>query len=275
MNWTEAINYGWLVKIAESVRPNQAYGPAQLGEIKESGYSFLQTITGSDLATDIDAHAGDVVTFGFLAVSEAGELVAAIRGTDTILEWIHDAEFLMVPCPVAGTSGLADDGFTAVYKSLGCGWVKSSVKDSIAAWAHGDSLHVERVTVCGHSLGAALATLLALDVSVNTPFKNPKCFTFASPRVGDHVFARRYNQEAPSTVRVANRHDLVTMLPTVFPLPYEHVGIHAELKPSKEQVGTIPCMHHLSSYLWMMVKAGSLDRKDFPLNPECVAKAAK
>jgi hypothetical protein len=36
-------------------------------------------------------HLGEVVSFGCLAVTESGESIAAIRGTDTIWEWLHDA----------------------------------------------------------------------------------------------------------------------------------------------------------------------------------------
>jgi hypothetical protein len=99
INWNTAIRYANLVKIAESVVPSGSYRQSQIEQIKAGGYTFLETIYGDELATDIDPHIGEVVSFGFLAVSDAKELVAAIRGTDTILEWLHDASFLMVPCP--------------------------------------------------------------------------------------------------------------------------------------------------------------------------------
>ena len=69
INWNTAIQYAGLVKIAESVQPTGSYGPTEIGQIKAAGYTFLQTIYGDDLATDMDPHLGDVVTFGFLAVS--------------------------------------------------------------------------------------------------------------------------------------------------------------------------------------------------------------
>ena len=97
IDWNTAIQYAGLVGIAESVSPSGSYGPAEISQIDTAGYNFLQTIYGDDLATDIDPHLGDIVTFGFLAVSPAKELVAAIRGTDSILEWLHDASYLMAP----------------------------------------------------------------------------------------------------------------------------------------------------------------------------------
>ena len=77
INWNTAIQYAALVKIAESVAPTGSYGQPEIDQIKTAGYTFLQTLYGDDLATDIDPHLGDVVTFGFLAVSAAKELVAA------------------------------------------------------------------------------------------------------------------------------------------------------------------------------------------------------
>ena len=161
IDWNTAINYANLVAIAESVSPSGSYGQTEINQIKAAGYTFLQTLYGDDLATDSDPHIGDVVSFGFLAVSGAKELVAAIRGTDTILEWLHDASFLMVPCPVAGAHGFTEDGFTAVYRSLRIGQANGtqSAKDSIKGYL--DAGTAASVTICGHSLGGALATLLS------------------------------------------------------------------------------------------------------------------
>ena len=71
INWNTAIHYSLLVKIAESVPPSGSYDQSQKDQIKAAGYAFLQTLYGDDLATDIDPHIGDVVSFGFLAVSDA------------------------------------------------------------------------------------------------------------------------------------------------------------------------------------------------------------
>src|SRR5580704_10144775 len=168
INWNTAIQYATLVKIAESVNPSGSYGTPEINQISAAGYTFLQTLYGDDLATDIDSHLGDVVTFGFLAVSSAKELVAIIRGTDSILEWLHDASFLMVPTPIHSAQGLTDDGFTAIYKSLRIGSANGtqSAKDSMKGYL--DNGTASSVTVCGHSLGGALATYLTLDVGLNT-----------------------------------------------------------------------------------------------------------
>lgn len=253
INWNTAVQYAGLVGIAESVQPKGSYGPNEINQIKTAGYTFLQTIYGDDLATDIDPHLGDIVTFGFLAVSDTKELVAAIRGTDSILEWLHDASYLMVPSPITGSHGYTEDGFTCVYRSLRTGQANGTptAKDSIKGYL--DTGVAGSVTICGHSLGGALATLLTLDVGLNTSCRTPVAYTFASPRAGEHLFASSYNAAIPSSYRIANRQDLVPKLPPILPLPYEHVNSQYELIPLPNQIkSSIPCMHHLTTYLFLM-----------------------
>jgi hypothetical protein len=270
IDWNAAIQYAGLVQIAESVPPTGSYGQSEIDELKAAGYTFLQTLYGDDLATDIDPHIGDVVTFGFLAVSASKELVAAIRGTDTILEWLHDGSFLMVPSPIHGAHGSSEDGFTAVYRSLRIGRANgtASAKDSIKSYL--DSGMAVSVTVCGHSLGGALATFLTLDVALNTSCRAPICYTYASPRTGDHAFAASYNVAVSSSYRIANRQDLVPKLPPILPLPYEHVNTQYELNPPPGKIkSTIPCMHHLTTYLWLM---GQLIGSDaYSVDSDCIA----
>ena len=273
INWNIAIQYARLVQIAESVAPTGSYGTSEKNAIQALGYTFQQTLYGDDLATDADPHLGAVVSFGFLAVSGAKELVAAIRGTDSLLEWLHDGEFLAKASPVARSAGFTEDGFTAVYRSLRIGQANgsASAKDSIKSYL--DQGAAVSVTICGHSLGGALATLLALDVGVNTSCRAPSAYTYASPRTGDHAFANFYNTAIPATYRVANRQDLVPKLPPILPLPYEHVNTLWELNPPPGQIApTIPCMHHLTTYLCLMSQR--IGSNAYPLDANCAATTA-
>ena len=132
---------------------------------------------------------------------------------------------------------------------------------------------VSSLTICGHSLGGALVTLLALDVAANTNFKNPTVYTYASPRTGDPSFASTYNQVVKNSFRIANRMDLVPKLP--LPPVYEHVDEIYELNPiqllplpPKILVKpTIACQHSLDSYLHLlsMVSGGQV----LPLDQTC------
>jgi len=269
IDWNTAIRYALLVQIAEAVKPKAAYSPADQAKIQAAGYDFKETIYADDLSTDVDPHLGDVVTFGFLGISQkTGELVAVVRGTDTILEWMHDASFLMVPSPINGAHGYTEDGFTSVYKSLRVQPANGSLaaRDSIRGYL--DTRQATSVTVCGHSLGGALATLLTLDVALNTSCRTPTAYTYASPRTGDHIFAGAYNAAIPASYRIANRQDLVPKLPPPIPLLYEHVNTDYELIPPKNSINpTIACEHHLTSYLWLMgQRAGT---SAYPLDADC------
>jgi len=270
-DWKTAMRYAALVKLAESVDPKGSYGQSERDQIAKAGYTYVQTLYADDLATDVDPHAGDVVTFGFLALSVApiGEVVAVIRGTDTILEWLHDASFLMVSSPITGSHGFTEDGFTAVYKSLRIGSADGSLraKDSVKSYL--DPGAASRVTVCGHSLGGAIATLLTLDVGLNTPCRTPTAYTFASPRTGDHLFASSYNAAISTSYRIVNRQDLVPKLPPILPLTYEHTNTQYELNPPPNRINpTITCMHHLTTYLWLMDQIAGTNQ--CALDADCV-----
>ncbi len=255
LNWNSAIHYAKLVQLSESTPPN--CDNAQLTSALASvGYRYLETMYANELATAMDPHRGDVRSFGFLALSASGELVACLRGTATILEWIHDGACLLVPSPIPGSKGLTEDGFTSIYKSLRVG---KAVTSALVREAIGKRLAdggVTAVTICGHSLGAALATLVALDTALHTPCKDPSLYTFASPRVGNPLFAEALDAAVPRSYRIANRQDLVTHLPPMLPLPYEHVNTKYELNSPRGAIRpTIACMHHLTSYIWLMEQA--------------------
>ncbi|MGH8260629.1 MAG: lipase family protein, partial [Steroidobacteraceae bacterium] len=204
INWKTAIDYAALIAIAESVSATAGYGDAEKSAITKAGYAFVQPIYGDDLCTDINPHIGKIVTYGFLATSPSKELVASVRGTADIWGWVHDACFLMVPAAVSGAQGFTEDGFSAVYRSLRVAPANSAstVRDAIKG--HLEAGAATTVTVCGHSLGGALATLLTLDVALNTPCRSPISYTYASPRAGDHLFAASYNAAVPYTYRIAN-----------------------------------------------------------------------
>lgn len=252
IDWNQAIKYANLVRIAYLVEPDNDYDDSTIGQVDATGYTYQQTIYGSELATEIDPNLGKVVSFGFTARSATGELVVVIRGTDSIWDWIHDASFLMLPCAINKSTGMTEDGFSSVYQSLRTARVGgASLVAAIGSAFSGGS--ATSVTVTGHSLGAALATLVALDVALNTACKNPASYTYASPRVGDHIFASSYNSAVPYTYRIANRQDIVPQVPPIIPLPYEHANTVYELNPPQGKVAaTLPCMHALTSYLWLM-----------------------
>jgi len=278
MDLNRAIQFGLLVKAAEDVPPAStanAAGQTIAAQYDPNnvGYKVVTTIFGNDLATDMNpARGNQIVSFGYILQAPNNDVVIAIRGTEGIWEWIHDAEFLTVKCPFLVGSGCTDDGFTAIYNSLRVGVTATStaVVNALATLPFNPATNA--LTICGHSLGGALATMLALDVAANTNFKNPIVYTYASPRAGDPAFVSTYNQVVTNTSRIANWVDLVPKLP--LPPLYEHVlGLYdlrsVTLIPPKLLVKfELACAHHLTSYLYLLtlLSGGTV----LPLDTACV-----
>src|SRR5262249_50540926 len=81
--------------------------------------------------------------------------VIALRGTEGILEWLHDAAFLLVKCPFLPGAGSTEDGFTAIYGSLATGVAAGSPTVAQALTGLPWKTPVSALTICGHSLGRA------------------------------------------------------------------------------------------------------------------------
>ncbi|WP_110113574.1 lipase family protein [Bacillus sp. CGMCC 1.16541] len=158
--------------------------------------------------------------FGFIIESE-NEVVIAFRGTQSDLDWLADASAFQLPFPYASSCGYVHGGFLAIYHSL-----RSEVFNAYRSLSSSKPLYIT-----GHSLGGALATLHALDVSVNGPFQQVTMYNYGSPRVGDPTFVTSYCLHVRESKRFANTEDVVTEVPPpVFRYPftsktwyYEHV----------------------------------------------------
>ena len=279
MNYQSAINYGLFVQFVAlnwnasgsttSLNGRPVVDPAGNPVIAGSSYTVKETIYAYDLATDIALKRGippGWVTIGILAVNDAdpNDIVFAIRGTANAWEWLQDVKFLLIPFKRVAGGGLSEDGFTDMYNSFSTVSGNSStafvdrVKPNLPATA--------KITVCGHSLGAALATLLAFDLGANTNF-NVTLYTLASPRVGDLTFSHVFNHIVPNAYRVYNRLDVVPKVPP--PLMYFHVGDETELVPPPTLRFDLACEHHLTSYFDMLaLQCGT--QAQFPIQANCL-----
>ena len=163
-----------------------------------------------------------------------------------------------MPCPFLAGAGHTEDGFTDMYLSLRTGAKPDSSTVVSALPKLSFPKPVGSVTICGHSLGGALATLLALDIAANTTFNDPAAYSYASPRTGDSLFASTYDQVVKDSYRIANRLDIVPALPP--PIDYEHVLNPYELVPvrlvplpPKVLVKySVACEHSLVTYLYLL-----------------------
>ena len=258
---TTAIQFGQLVDIVAQIAPNDLTNRAGTAlSVGGTNYTVVTTVYANDLATDMAASRDDVSIGLICQADTTGDVAVAIRGTQGIWEWIHDFNFFLVPCPFLAAGGRTEDGFTEVYQSLRTDVAGGSTTFVEELGNLAFPRAVGLVTVCGHSLGGALATLLALDLTANgkAPFNRPAAYTYASPRTGDSSFAATYNQAVTNSNRIANRLDIVPQLP---PAPlYEHVAAPYELNPiqflpppPKVLVNeSLQCEHSLNTYLYLL-----------------------
>ncbi|MDM0113836.1 lipase family protein [Variovorax sp. J22R133] len=133
-----------------------------------------------------------------------GLAMVSFRGSqpDNPSEVITDLNFLPSPAGV----GRVHSGFKQASDAL---------RPHVTQWLEGAASGRKRLLLCGHSLGAALATMFAGLVAPHA------VITMGSPRVGDVDFIR----SLPSQVvtRIVNCCDVVPTLPPGF-TSYRHVG---------------------------------------------------
>lgn len=95
--------------------------------------------------------------------------------------------------------------------------IRTAVKSALA-----EAQTTDHVFVTGHSLGGALATLAALDLSTQMGVR-VTMVNFGSPRVGNYEFAKLYDKIVPDSYRVVCDGDVVTGVPKLL-FMYTHVG---------------------------------------------------
>jgi len=114
------------------------------------------------------------------------------------------------------------------------------------------------ITVTGHSLGASLATLNAVDIAFNGINKTSEgkefpvtAFPFASPKVGDLQFKAAFDKL--KSLRVLKIHNLLDIVPKYPPIGYFDVGkelmIDTARSPYVKPPGDPASWHLLEPYL--------------------------
>ncbi|CAI0453744.1 unnamed protein product [Linum tenue] len=192
---------------------------------------------------------GGSAWMGYVAVStEEGksilgrrDILVCWRGTLTNVEWFQDVNFPAVSVTeVYGTAHnpKAHQGFFSVYahKNPDSTYNKNSAREQVLAEVRRlvDKYREEEmsITVVGHSLGAALATLNAADIMANNYHKPTgstagclvTAFVYASPLVGDWGFYNMFNAlKDLRLLRIRNLPDPVPNLPPKL-LGFSEVG---------------------------------------------------
>ncbi len=132
----------------------------------------------------------------------------------TVAETVKEEKNLVYPSTYGTPTNPVKmhSGFVSAYLS---------VRDDIHK--HIQEHAAKRYRVTGHSLGAALATLCAVDLQYNFGDRiTIEAYTFGSPRVGNPAFVESFSRRVPDSWRVVNGWDAVAGLPAPWQ-GYRHV----------------------------------------------------
>ncbi|THU73765.1 hypothetical protein C4D60_Mb04t26310 [Musa balbisiana] len=198
------------------------------------------------------------------------DIVIALRGTSTCLEWAENLRTGLVPVDDYGEDVTdphgdvpkVECGFRSLYKTAGPDMpsLSSSVVAEVRKLTEKYAGEEISITVVGHSLGAALAVLIADELAARAPPHVPTTvFSFGSPRVGNQAFAARVERRGVKVLRVVNARDLVTRVPMVLPSRtggYAHVGrellVDCRMSPYLRPDADPACCHDLEAYLHLV-----------------------
>lgn len=208
--------------------------------LPETGYRVtknLRATSGIQLPTWIEKAPRWVATqsswIGYVAVCQdraeiarlgRRDVVIAYRGTATCLEWLENLRATLTHLPNAcsdfgpdGSCGpMVESGFLSLYTSgtASSPSLQQMVREEISRLIQTYGDEPLSLTITGHSLGAALATLTAYDIK--TTFKRSPLVTvisFGGPRVGNRIFRQHLEKQGAKVLRIVNSDDLITKLP--------------------------------------------------------------
>lgn len=264
MTDTQAASFGLLIMYAEDMY-SLAVGslaPPPDSRIAAAGWTVVNYLTAQDALFPsktaarqrLSANPVKRVFFGFLARNNTDptSYVAVVRGTDGFVEWVVDAEFLLIPHP-RHAGAHVEQGFWSIYQTM-------SLADPVTGvTTHQNAAEgVEKVVgakgtvvVMGHSLGSALATYFADDLADRLGPNLSACL-FASPRTGDAAWAALFARTVKAYQLFNYIIDIVTHVPT---LGYETLPNATVLQPSTAQAAIrfdIFCNHHVICYCAMI-----------------------
>ncbi|MEL7037369.1 MAG: hypothetical protein AAFO04_17370 [Cyanobacteria bacterium J06592_8] len=160
------------------------------------------------------------VYWGFVLRSPENSIIA-FRGTQQTNEWVQNVLAQQVrhtELSLFEFRGKVHRGFATLYSPI--------ARQVIAAARKLDPSRPIYIT--GHSLGASLATLAAMDLAIQIPeLKDQlRLYTYAGPRVGNVEFAEVHSRLIPNSYRIVNMADSVPTAPPtkIGKLVFAHSG---------------------------------------------------
>lgn len=169
------------------------------------------------LSVGADIQSGDGVTWGTVFTGPS-TVAVTFRGTTSFFELVQTLDGIDMSAPPWLTSGTVLTGIATVYQSLR----PSLLAQLQAAFAKNPNAVLY---VAGHDVGAALASLAALDLSSAPTSGIPvpaALYSFGCPPFGDFDFLQYFGKTLPQSFQIARPSDVIPKLMlngTLFALP--------------------------------------------------------
>lgn len=206
------------------------------------------------------------------------DVVIAFRGTATCLEWLENLRATMTRIPSIVPSNktmhnsnavMVERGFWSLFSSAGLSHpsLKDEIKDEVCrlmeVYSAVDGKIPLKITITGHSLGAAIAVLAAYHLKTTLKRNSPHVtvFSYGGPRVGNARFRRHVEKLGIKVLRIVNTRDIVTKVPgflvdgrpscwiSKVGLAYSDVGQELRVKCSSKNMAAC---HDLNVYLQLI-----------------------
>jgi triacylglycerol lipase len=195
---------------------------------------------------------GSRVFYGYVAQSATNPktFVAAIRGTEGIIEWLIDADFVPIPHPRYPTARV-EQGFWSIYQTMSLADLSGVTTSQNAAEGIEKLVSDGSIMVVGHSLGSALATYFVEDVAERAP-KATACL-FASPQTGDRTWTTIFDKNVADYSLFNYIIDVVPHVPSG--IGYSTLSKAEIIQPSSADAGVrldLFCDHHVICYCAML-----------------------
>ena len=163
---------------------------AKLSQLAYKSYSVvLQELSKYGLQAEMEIRDRNTDTEGFIA-SDSSSIIVVFRGSSTEMDIITDMKFK--PVPIGPDLPLAHEGFVAAVNA-----VYTSTEEKLKP-----HLGQKQLFITGHSLGAALASLLSYRLSMDHPTCQPNLYAFACPPVGDENFCKSFQGRLSNIITI-------------------------------------------------------------------------
>ena len=178
-------------------------------------------------------------TQGFVAIKNR-RIYVVFRGSESKKDFQNDASVQKVPFIKEGEK--VHIGFKSSWEPVAED-VYSAIREANEGMGTVDS-----VVVCGHSLGGAVATLMAYSIKNRFYGYHVECCTIGSPRVGNKVFKQNFDKSGIESIRVVHNNDLVTHTPYI---GFQHVNFQLRL----DSDGNVKKGENTLGYFWDYIKS--------------------